>query len=143
MLNWLLSRIRSSALVSAAFYAVCVAMSSVAFPLPSAKAASHCLNVGESRGSGVITQDSAHPDTPILGDRTLDNETGNARGGDNSKCHIGACCGFSCSAAMRADLVLSLVPPVLASRVFAAPDDGLEGCGSDRIARPPKFLLSL
>lgn len=144
MLNWFLPRMRSSAAVLAVLYAVCVAVSSIAFPLPSARAASHCLNVGESRGSGEITRDSAHQDTPILGDRIPDDETGTAKTGDKSKCHVGACCAFFCfAAAVRGDPSVSSSPPVLAYRVFAAADERPEGCGPERIGRPPKSLLSL
>jgi hypothetical protein len=143
MLNWLLSGMRSKAAVLAALYAVCIILSSVAPPVPSAKASAHCLNIGEDRSSEATARDSGHQGPQMVGDRTLDNETGNAEGRGKSKCHVGACCGFSCSAATHSGVIVSLSPPVLAYLVSATRDERPEGCGSNRIARPPKFLLSL
>jgi hypothetical protein len=144
MLNWFLPRVRSSAAVLAVLYAVCVGLSSIALPLPSAKAASHCLNGGENGGLEATAPDGTYQVTPRLGDRIPDDETGTSKSRDKSKCHVGACCAFFCfAAAVRGDPSVSLSPPVLAYRVFAAPDERPEGCGPERIGRPPKSLLSL
>lgn len=144
MLNWFLPRMPSSAAVLAVLYAVCVGLSSIAFPPPSAKAASHCLNGAENPGSEATAPDGARQATPILGDRIVDDETGTTKSGDQSKCHVGACCTFLCfAAAIRSDMSVSSSPPLLAYRVVAAADERPDGCGPERIGRPPKSLLSL
>lgn len=141
MLSWLITRLRCcSAVTLVVIYAVCVVLPSVALAFPSGHGPSHCL-------TRVITDARLQDSTDIhtLGDSALHEHAGNSKedGDGKLKCHVGACCGFSCFAAINSDSAATVVLPVHVSPLFQRVDESLDGCGSERISRPPKSFLSL
>jgi transposase len=63
--------------------------------------------------------------------------------GGTDKCHAGACCGLCCFATITSDSTATIVRPVHVSPLFQRPDESVDGCGPERISRPPKPFLSL
>jgi len=144
MLRQLIPRLRFyGAIILVALYAVCVVMPSVALAFPSGSAHSHCLTDDHHGVSQVQLRDGIH--SPTLGDSAIDKHADNSmKGGDGKlKCHAGACCGFSCFAAIASDPAATIALPVQASPSFGALDKPPEGRGSKRIGRPPKSFLAL
>jgi hypothetical protein len=131
------------AITLVALYAICVVMPSIALAFPSGSAPSHCLTVNHHGTPEVRLQDGIH--IPTLGDSAIYKYADNSMNGGDSKlkCHAGACCGFSCFAAITIDPAISIVQPIHASLLFEAHDERPEGRGPKRIGRPPKSFLSL
>jgi len=143
MLSWLITRLRGcSAIILVVLYAACVVLPSAALAFPSGRAPAHCLTsvrhgITDAQlldGTNIHTLDSA-----------IHEHAGDSKeGGDGKlKCHVGACCGFSCFAAVASDFAATIVRPVQASPLFRRLDESLDGCGPGRISRPPKPFLSL
>jgi hypothetical protein len=146
MRSWLITRVRFyGAITLVALYAVCVVMPSVTLAFASRSAPSHCPH---HRGvSDARLQDGIHVDGRIHvpGDGATDKHADNSKEGSDGKlkCHAGACCGLFCCAAITGDSGATVVQPVHASLLYGAIDERLDGCGPERIGRPPKSFLSL
>jgi hypothetical protein len=142
MQSWLATRLRSyGAITLVALYAVCVIMPPVA---SGRDAPSHCLTDHHRGVSEARLQDGIHVHGSIhVG--AIDNHADNStKGGDGRlKCHAGACCGLFCCAAITVDSGATVVHPVHASLLFGALDERLDGCGPQRLGRPPKSFYSL
>ena len=139
MLRWLIPTLRSYGVITlAALYAVCAVMPSVALAFPSGNTPSHCLTVDHHGVPEAQVQAGTH--IPALGDNAIAKNADNSMkgGGGKLKCHAGACCGFSCFAAIASDPAATMALPVQASLSFGALDERPEGLGSKRIGRPPK-----
>ena len=144
MLSWLIIRLRScSAITLVVLYAACVVLPSAALAFPSGRAPTHCLTNVRLDITGAQLQDGITIHTPS--DSAIHEHAGDSKeGGDGKlKCHVGACCGFSCAAAITGDSADIIVRPVQASLLFRRLDESLDGCGPERISRPPKSFLSL
>jgi hypothetical protein len=142
MLSWLITRLRScSAITLIVLYAVCVVLPSAALAFPRAPA--HCLTSVRHDITDARLQDGTTIHTP--GDSLIHEHPGDSKEGGSGKlkCHFGTCCGISCFAAITSDSAATIVRPVHASPLFRRLDESLEGCGPERISRPPKPFLSL
>jgi hypothetical protein len=117
-------------------------MPSIALAFPRGSAPSHCLTDDHHGVPEAQVQVGTH--IPTLGDNTIDKPADDSmKGGDGKlKCHAGACCGFSCFAAVTSDPAATMALPVEASPSFWALDESLDGLGPKRINRPPKSFLS-
>lgn len=148
MLSWLIPRLHfGGAIALVALFAVCAVMPPVALAFPHGNTSSHCLTRDHHGVTDVRFQDGIgiHVSFHTPGDSAIDELAGNSKedGDGKLKCHVGACCGFSCFAAINSDSAATLAWPVHASPLFKRVDESLDGCGSERISRPPKFFLSL
>jgi hypothetical protein len=142
MLSRLVTRLRFyGAITLVALYAVCAVLPSVAWAFPRGGTPSHCLT-GERHGVSDVQRGI---DDGIRTPGAIGKHTENSmEGGDGKpKCHVGACCGLFCFAAITGDSGATVVQPVHASLLFGALDERLDGHGPKRIGRPPKSFLSL
>jgi len=144
MLSWLITRSRScSAITLIVLYAACVVLPSAALAFPNGGAPAHCLTSGRHGIADARLQHGTNIHTP--GDSAIHKLAGDSKeGGDGKlKCHGGTCCGISCFAAITNDSAATIVRPVHACPLFRRLDESLDGCGLERISRPPKPSLSL
>jgi hypothetical protein len=140
MLSWLITRVRSyGAITLVALYAVCVVMPPVA---SGRNAPSHCPTGHHHGVSEARLEGGLHVHGSIHAGATDKHDDNSTKGGDGKlNCHVGACCGLFCCAAITGGA--TPVQPVHASLLFAALDERFDGRGPKRIGRPPKSFLSL
>lgn len=139
MLSWLITRLRCcSAIALVVLYAACVILPSAALAFASSRAPAHCLTNVRLYITGAQLQDGTTIHTP--GDSAIHEHAGDSKeGGDGKlKCHVGACCGFSCAAAITGDSAAIIVRPIQALLLFRKLDESPDGCGPERISRLPK-----
>ena len=145
MLSWLITRLRCcSAITLVVLYAVCVVLPSVALAFPSGRAPAHCLTSVHHGITDAQLQDGTNIHT--LGESAIQEHAGDSKKGGDAKlkCHVGACCGFSCFAAITSNSpTTTIVRLVYTTPLFRRLDESLDGCGPDGISRPPKPFLSL
>ena len=132
-------------MILAALYALCVVAPGLTIAVASGAAAAHCLTDDHQGLAHVHAQGPVQGKPHVHADGAAHehaDDAAPAKDGDDPQIPAGACCGLFCFSAVTVDPAM-VERPVHASRVFAAPDDGLDGRGPDRINRPPISLLSL
>ena len=143
MVSWLITRLRCcSAITSVVIYAVCVVLPSVALAFPNGQAPSHCLTSVRHDITDARLPDGTTIHTP--GDSLIHEHPGDSKEGGSGKLSaiLEHAAGFLASA-ITSDSAATIVRPVHASPLFRRLDESLDGCGPERINRPPKPFLSL
>ncbi len=139
MFRWLTSQQRNrAASLLVALYALCLVTPTAVMALDASPAVAHCL-IEESHGQSNYhashnTGENHHG---------IDESSQHSDAGGDEKSQTGKCCGLFCVSAMVTgiDFVAWQHPPAI--QVASLFVESLGGQNSDRIDRPPRFLLSL
>ena len=138
------------AVTFAVAYALCVLAPPVARAFVDGAAVFHCLTDRHGNGAAMAHVHEAKA--------YAHNAAGHDHGGASSHRYMGPepgegkadangaafnCCGYFCLSAMPAGPAPGILPAAHVLPVVAAVDNGIAGCGPDRIDRPPIVLLPL
>jgi hypothetical protein len=123
-----------AAIILAVAYAICVATPSISLALTQGAAATHCLSDDHHRVPTSHKHDASHSHHD-------DNVAGQSGHHDKGKSEN--CCGLFCVTVGAIPFTTSLTDLIHATAMNVVMDDVLGGRPTDRIDRPPRFLLSL